>query len=1126
MSQSREYLSSIEEDSPKKQNLGESDSKSTADIAIEPAHAEVSNEVAQNTAQGQREVIRPKLRKRQVGVSLTESKSRQQGSGVKAPRSLGPFPENEKVKKLRKQRAAKRALEVIKHSKEREEAKATQEVPAVATIDFATSNQDRVEEVSLPPMELSIPPIELDPVEPTGIPLDEWNLDPEALDILESVNQELLLPPEDINQPKDNDESDSTQQGLSSLSTSSQTNTAESFFQNLYAETASAVSTPRNTLEPSEFAPEAYQDQAHHTEENTTLKRGMILWENQSQHKQSTQLDSSSNAFTGWSLQQLLNRVSGAETWLAQQVDQNGELEQKASLKVVWPHLLNNNPMMWQFDAEIQVRALQELDHPCIPKVWGWGESEAHKAWFAATEWVEGQSLAQYLRRSTLSLVEALEIFLPLVEALIVSHQQGLIHRKIQPSHIILSSTGPKLISFQWVDEIGGEEVQRGQQSAYQLFGQRPKYLAPEWMQNALITDATDVYALAACLLEAVVPQAQTWHEAPANIQAALAAALHPHPNERSTANDFLKDLKLSTREYRYQANHGQEERLALHEIVARIRTNELGWHLIAKENHLSNEHSFVPWGEFSEIVEAVERSKRYQVERSAEPSLIPAAHPDFDLEALESRERQLKEQQRKLKEREEELNWREDAIKAQEKELTIRNVSLQDEDKRLDQLKLSLDARLEGIKRREQELKDLSQDLHTRAIKLSEKEAEIQSQSTILNDYQDELKQQEKERAEALALLETEIEAERIRLQEEERQEQQDYETQVRAEAQRLIAEREEALKAAEQAKLQAEQAQKQAEEEAKSIREAYEEDLAERESVRLEQIGQEGAFARASLRTKTKSQPLPPEGTHQEFDLDGMVLRARFCPAGSTWCGSDHDGAKAEERPRHRMKIDQAFWFMETPITQAQWEVIMEGNPSTVKGSDLPVEGITWIEAVLYCNALSQAFGLEEAYEIDGDPSLAKHRLKIHWRYQANGFRLPSEAEWEYAARSGLSGQRHSFAMGEDLNEVGWFAQNAQGRSHPVGIKLANRWGLYDLCGNVWEWCHDEWRKDAYRQRIENAQTRPVAYNPQLTPRVIKGGAWYDYPSTCRIANRPGQAVDQAYGIGLRPCLPYSQA
>ena len=330
--------------------------------------------------------------------------------------------------------------------------------------------------------------------------------------------------------------------------------------------------------------------------------------------------------------------------------NQSGELEQEASLKVVWPHLLNDNPMMWQFDAEIQVRALQELEHPCIPKVLGWEESEVHQAWFVATEWIEGQSLAQYLRRQSMPLELALDTFKPLIDGLKNSHQQGLIHRKVQPSHIILSADGPKFISFQWVDEIGGEDIQRGQQSAYQLFGQKPKYLAPEWLQKALITDAADIYAIAACLLESVAPQAQSWHEAPVSIQASLAGALI-HPDERSDASSFQGSTQC-TRHYRYRANNEHEEDLILHEVVSRIRASELGWHLLAKENTQSKTYSFVPWGEFPEIVEAVERSKRYQSGRSVEPSLIPAAHPDLDLGALEARERDIKLLQKRLKER------------------------------------------------------------------------------------------------------------------------------------------------------------------------------------------------------------------------------------------------------------------------------------------------------------------------------------------------------------------------------------------------------------------------------------------------------------------------------------------
>ncbi len=1106
------------------EELGKQASEELGKQAERDDHSSLSED------QSPRPLIRPKLRKRDVGVSLTESKpSYSSSERSRAPRGLGSMVENDSIKRLRKRRAAKRALEVINHTKQRARDRATNSVPNVSEIDFSERPAQVAPEVTVPPLEMSIPPIELDPVEPDGISIDHWSLDEDALQVLEGIPDHDLLPPEElnpeqlrhINQPTS---SSTDEDGHDSPSSSLKITTAEDFFNDLQS-----WSGDHRTHELESSAELLQPENSDHADEPThsqDLHRGMVLWETPRKDlTQSSAHQMVASPIIGWALIRLLNKLKGAQTWVAEKVTEHGERGAQATLKIVWPKLLSENPMMWQFDAEIQVRALNQLRHPSIPEIYGWGENESHKLWFAAIEWVEGQSLAQHLRRNTLNIEEAVQLFIPLLKGLALCHEQGLIHRKIQPAHIILSPQGPKLISFQWVEEVEGQDIQRDQQSAYQALGQRPKFLAPEWMQQSLITDAADVYALGACLLEAIIPQAKNWLEAPPSLQASLAGALHPNPNDRSSAISFLKDLQLSGRSYLYRSTSGEgspSEKLALHDVVQRIRGNALGWHLL--RHSTETEDDFSPWGEYIEVVEAVERAQKYQPERSLDPSLAPSPYPDVRLDELESRERSLKERERDLRKREEELKWREEAIRDRETELTARDMSLQEESKRLDGVKASLDGREEAVVRQLQMLDDRRQDLEEEERSLSERAQSITEKEDEVEALKRELTDKEREREEALSLLETEIEAERVRLQEEEQLEQLEYQQQLQLEATRLLAQREEALRAAEEAKLQAEAERLHATEEANRARASYEEDLQKREEERTERQEAEGAFARVSLRSKKREAPPPDESAHREFDLDGLIFRARYCPAGSGWFGSDHEGAKVEERPRHRSQFDRGFWLMETPVTQSQWEALMEGNPSTHKGSELPIEGITWVEAALFCNALSIAFGLEEVYDFDGDPALSKHRLKVHWRYHANGFRLPTEAEWEYAAKSGLTGQRHTYTLGDDLNEVGWFTQNAHNRAHPVGLKAPNRWGLYDLCGNVWEWCHDEWRKDAYRQRVEDPSPNPVAYNPQLTPRVVRGGAWYDYPSACRIATRPGQDTNQGYGIGLRPYLPYS--
>jgi formylglycine-generating enzyme required for sulfatase activity len=142
--------------------------------------------------------------------------------------------------------------------------------------------------------------------------------------------------------------------------------------------------------------------------------------------------------------------------------------------------------------------------------------------------------------------------------------------------------------------------------------------------------------------------------------------------------------------------------------------------------------------------------------------------------------------------------------------------------------------------------------------------------------------------------------------------------------------------------------------------------------------------------------------------------------------------------------------------------------------------------------------------------------------WDQAADGYRLPTEVEWEYAARCAKDGARHLYAGGSDLDAVAWYGQNASGETHALGLKDPNAWGLKDLCGQVWEWCHDEWRADAYKERAGDLSYDPQLYSPLMSAKVVRGGAWYDFASACRLASRPGQDPETRYGMGLRVLRP----
>jgi formylglycine-generating enzyme required for sulfatase activity len=239
------------------------------------------------------------------------------------------------------------------------------------------------------------------------------------------------------------------------------------------------------------------------------------------------------------------------------------------------------------------------------------------------------------------------------------------------------------------------------------------------------------------------------------------------------------------------------------------------------------------------------------------------------------------------------------------------------------------------------------------------------------------------------------------------------------------------------------------------------------------------------------------------------------RIEPGEFTMGSPEDELGRFGDETQHRVTVTRAFALKATEVTQAEWRAVMGTDPSGFAdcGDTCPVEQVSWFDAVDYVNRVSDAEGLPRCYADDVDRTFAG--------LDCTGYRLPTEAEWEYAARAGTQTAYHTGVNTQtdcnddpNLNLAGWYCGNSGDTTHPVGQKQVNAWGLYDMHGNVWEWVHD-WGA-AYPAGAVVDPAGPAS--GEL--RVDRGGSWGDFAQSVRSALRfRNSPAFRGSFLGFRP-------
>ena len=251
--------------------------------------------------------------------------------------------------------------------------------------------------------------------------------------------------------------------------------------------------------------------------------------------------------------------------------------------------------------------------------------------------------------------------------------------------------------------------------------------------------------------------------------------------------------------------------------------------------------------------------------------------------------------------------------------------------------------------------------------------------------------------------------------------------------------------------------------------------------------------------------------------------MLELRLIPPGRFRMGSLT--GRPHEQPVRWVEITRTFYMGSYPVLQSEWRALVENfpecglnpSPSSFAGERLPVEQVSWHDVSQWCDFLKGNALTSRLFDEDGN--------KVNLKEMSLG--LPSEAQWEYACRAGKGTEYHTGDGAAALSIAGWFDENSENETHPVGEKLSNDYGLYDMHGNVNEWCHDAWDKNAYRKHVAGTRdpvvkVSDIGKSEEYAYRVFRGGSYNISAWRCRAACRLRGGADARFrNLGFRVCL-----